>query len=93
MFNFLKGGKVNLNVEIDRPSGVYYPGETVHVKISLNSEKDLKFQEGRAALLYQEKYQYRTTQHSDEGTEDVLRWKTNDQEVSRQVFLGETALP
>jgi len=98
MFNFLKGGKVNLNVAIDRPSGIYYPGETVHVKISLNSEKDLKFQEGRAALLYQEKFQYRSLQHSTDSdghseTEEVLHWKTNDQEVARQAFLGETNLP
>ncbi len=97
MFNFLKGGKVNLNVAIDRPGGLYYPGETVHVKISLNSEKDVKFQEGRAALVYQEKYQYRTLQHSHDSdghseTEEVYRWTTNDQEVARQAFLGETNL-
>ena len=98
MFNFLKGGKVNLNVAIDRPSGVYYPGETVRMKISLNSDKDLKFREGRVALVCQEKYQYRTEQRSTDSdghteTEDVLRWKTNDQEVARQVLLGETNLP
>jgi hypothetical protein len=98
MFNFLKGGKVNLDVAVDRPSGVYFPGETVHVKISLNSDKDLKFQEGRAALLYQEKYQVRTTHrttdsHGHSHTEEELRWQTNNQEVARQVFLGETNLP
>jgi hypothetical protein len=98
MFNFLKGGKVNLDVAVDRPSGIYFPGETVHVKISLNSDKDLKFQEARAALLYQEKYQIRTTHrttdsHGHSHTEDVLRWQTNDQEVARQVLLGETNLP
>ncbi len=97
MFNFLKGGKVNLNVAIDRPTGVYYPGETVHVTISLNSDKDLKFQEARAALLYQEKFQYKTLQHSTDSdghseTEEVYHWKTNNQEVARQTLLGETNL-
>jgi hypothetical protein len=98
MFNFLKGGKVNLSVAIDRPSGIYFPGETVHAKISLSSDKELKFQEGRVALLYQEKYQYRTTRQKTDSqghrhTEDDFRWQTNDQEVARQVFLGETILP
>jgi len=98
MFNFLKGGKVNLDVAVDRPAGVYFPGETVHVKISLNSDKDLKFQEARAALLYQEKVQVRTTHRTTDSqghshTEEQLRWQTNNQEVARQVFLGETNLP
>jgi hypothetical protein len=98
MFNFLKGGKVNLTVAIDRPSGIYFPGETIHARISLDSEKELKFQEGRVALLYQEKYQYCTVQHHTDSkghhhTETVYRWMTNDQEVARQVLLGETILP
>jgi hypothetical protein len=98
MFDFLKGGKVNLDVTLDRPSGIYYPGETIHARVSLTSDKELKFQEGRVALLYQEKYQIRETRHSTNSrgqshTTVVLRWKTNDQEASRQVFLGETILP
>jgi hypothetical protein len=98
MFNFLKGGKVNLNVVLDRPSGIYFPGETVHARISLAGDKEMKFQEGRVALLYQEKYQYHTIIHRTDAqghsqTQDVLRWQTNDQEVARQVFLGETTLP
>jgi hypothetical protein len=98
MFNFLKGGKVNLNVAIDHTSGIYFPGETVHARISLDSDKELKFQEGRVALLYQEKYQYRTIKHTTDSrghhhTEDYYLWQTNDQEVARQVFLGETILP
>jgi hypothetical protein len=97
MFNFLKAGKVTLNVALDRPSGIYFPGETVHARISLAGDKELKFQEGRVALLYQEKYQYRTvTRRTDaqghSHTEQVLRWQTNDQEVNRLVFLGETVL-
>jgi sporulation-control protein spo0M len=97
MFNFLKGGKVNLNVAIDRASGIYFPGDTVNTRISLSSDKEFKFQEGRVALLYQEKYQYRTIHHRTDSqghhhTEDVLRWQTNDQELARHVFLRETTL-
>jgi hypothetical protein len=98
MFDFLKGGKVNLTIGIDRPSGIYYPGDTVHITVSLGNDKELKFQEGRLALLYQEKFQYRTTSHSIDSkghshTETVSRWQNNEQEVAQQVFLGETILP
>ena len=97
MFNFLKGGKVNLSVAIDRPNGIYFPGETVHARVTLTSDKEAKFQEGRVALLYQEKFQYRSLQHSTDSdghseTDEVYRWKTNNQEVARQVFLGEVNL-
>jgi sporulation-control protein spo0M len=98
MFDFLKGGKVNLTIGIDRPSGIYYPGDTVHIIVSLGNDKELKFQEGRVALLYQEKFQYRTTSHRIDSkghshTETVSRWQNNEQEVAKQVFLGETILP
>ena len=49
-------------------------------------------------LLYQEKFQYRTIHHRTDSkghhhTEEVQRWQTNEQELPRQVFLGETTLP
>lgn len=98
MLNFLKGDKVNLTVAVDRPSGIYFPGETIHAIISLESDREFKFQEGRVALLYQEKYQYRTIHHTTGSkghsqTETVYRWQNNDLEVARQVFLNETTLP
>jgi hypothetical protein len=97
MFNFLKGGKVNLSAVLDRPSGVYFPGETVHASLSLTGDKELKVQEGRVALLYEEKYQYCTTRHSSDShghshTETVYRWQTQEQELARKTFLSETIL-
>ena len=97
MFDFLKGGKVTLTAAIDRPSGVYFPGEVLHANLSLTSNKELKIQEGRVALLYEEKYQYCTTRHSSDSkghshTEIVYHWQTNEQELARKVFLGETTL-
>ena len=98
MFNFLKGGKVNLTVSLDRPSEIYFPGETVHARVSLDSDKELKFQQGRVALLYQEKFQYRAVTHRTDSqghghTEETFHWQTNDQEIARKVFLDETTLP
>ncbi len=98
MLDFLKGGKVGLTVAIDRPSGNYFPGETVHAIISLKIDKEIIFQEGRVALLYQEKYQYRTIRHTTGSkghgqTETAYLWQINEQEIARQVFLNAATLP
>ena len=105
MFDFLKGGKTSVKLTLDRPISKdatpaypYYLGETVHACVTLVSEKEVKIQEGRIALVYQEEYQYqhRTrsgTGHGHSTTSVAYAWATDEREANRQVFLGETSLP
>jgi hypothetical protein len=105
MFNFLRAGKTSVKLTLDRPISKdatqfspYYPGETVHASVTLLSEKEVKIQEGRIALVYQEEYQYKhhhrsTDSHGHSRTTVATDWATDEREVNRQVFLGETSLP
>jgi hypothetical protein len=104
MFDFLKGGKTSVKLTLDRPISKdatqvypYYPGETVHASVTLVSEKEVKIQEGRIALVYQEEYQYKyhhqsRDSHGHSRTTVATAWATDEREVNRQVFLGETSL-
>jgi len=105
MFDFLKGGKTSVTLTLDRPISKeeppaypYYLGETVHARLVLTSEKNLKVQEGRIALVYHEEYQYRYRRHSTDShghsrTTVTTAWATDEREANRQVFLGETTIP
>lgn len=105
MFDLLKGGKTSVKLTLDRPIGKdataafpYYLGETVHACVTLVSEKGVKIQEGRIALVYQEEYQYKHRQHSGTSrghstTTVATAWATDEKEANRQVFLGETSIP
>jgi Arrestin (or S-antigen), N-terminal domain/SpoOM protein len=44
VFDLLKGGKAQINLTLDRPDLVYYPGETVQARVNVIGEKDLKIQ-------------------------------------------------
>jgi sporulation-control protein spo0M len=94
MFDFLKGGKANVTVALDRPVGPYYLGETVHATVSIEGQKDLKVQEARATLSYREEYQYRheSTYRDSSGhehTRDETSWTTDEQVVQRQQLMQE----
>jgi hypothetical protein len=105
MFDFLKGGKTSVKLTLDRPISKdatqvypYYLGETVHARVTLVSEKEVKIREGRIALVYQEEYQYKHRHHSRDShghsrTTVATAWATDEREANRQVFLGETSLP
>lgn len=105
MFDIFKGGKTSLKLTLDRPIGQaatqlhpYYLGETVHARLTLATEKEIKIKEGRIALVYHEEYQYKHHHHSTDShghsrTSVVTAWGTDEQEANRQVFLGETSLP
>lgn len=97
MFNFLKGKQDNLNVTLDRPSGIYFPGESVTAAISFECNKEVKVQEGRAVLICEEEFDYRswdTTTDSDGNTEQTLCEHRYSQryEFDPQVFLLDTTL-
>jgi sporulation-control protein spo0M len=97
MFDFLKGGKANLKLTLDHPLQPYYLGETVHAKVEIEGEKDLKVQQGRVVLVCREEYEYRyQTQSTDSDgrttTDENRSWQTDEKEVNRQVFFGETTI-
>lgn len=104
MFDFLKGGKTSVELTLDRPiskdatpAHPYYLGETVHACVTLVSEKEVKIQEGRIALVYQEEYQYKHRERSGTSrghstTTVATAWATDEKEANRQVFLGETKI-
>jgi hypothetical protein len=94
MFDFLKGGKANVTVALDRPVGPYYLGETVHATITIEGQKDLKVQEARATLSYREEYQYKhESSYRDssgyEHTREETSWTTDEQVVQRQQLMKE----
>ncbi|MCL4393758.1 MAG: sporulation protein [Chloroflexi bacterium] len=103
MFDFMKGGKTALKLSLDRPveggfsATPYYLGETVRAKLTLTSEKEIKIQEGRIALVYHEEYQYRrevqrTDSQGHRRMSVETQWETDERELNRQVFLGASTI-
>ena len=97
MFNFLKGGKAQLNLTLDHGDLVYQPGEAVHVRLNVVGEKDLKIQQGRITFLYSEEYQYRhlvsTTDSKGHHHQTMhTTWKTDERQLSQTAFLPETTI-
>lgn len=97
MFDFLKGGKAYVRLELDRPNNGYLPGETVQAKVTVEGEKDIKIQQGRITFLYCEEYEYRHEEwvrDSKGHSRRVQRTSrtTDEREVSKQVFLGESTI-
>jgi hypothetical protein len=54
MLNFNSGGKILLNIEFDRSSLEYAPGETIQARIILENEKELITQGGIFTINCQE---------------------------------------
>lgn len=94
MLDFLKGGKTMLTVTVDKPSPVYYPGETVQATVTLESSRELKVRAGQIALIAQEDYKYNYEETDSEGDRSTgSRWGQTRHEVDRRDFLGETVFP
>lgn len=97
MFDFMKGGKANLQLVLDRPSQPYWFGEMIHATLTLTGEKDLKVDEGRIILLYHEEYQFRRRHvHRDSkghtSTREESVWTTDEREVKRDVFMNQATI-
>jgi hypothetical protein len=91
MFDFLKGGKVDLSITLDRPG--YFPGDTVRATISVQNQKEIVVREGRAALLRREEYEYEYADEDDEGNSQTKTGRnTQDDEAARLVLLSEGTL-
>lgn len=94
MLDFLKGGKTTLTVTVDRPSPVYYPGETVQATVNLESARELKVRAGHIALIAQEDFKYNYEETDSEGDRSSgSRWGQTRHEMDRHDFLGETVFP
>lgn len=97
MFDFLKGGKAQVKVEIDRPDESYVPGERIKARVTVVGEKDLKIQKGKIALVYREEYQRHsrerdTDSDGNSSTSDTKSWVTEQTEAWQQQFFGETTV-
>ncbi len=97
MFSFLKGKKNEISLALDRPNGIYFPGETVGVTITILPDKELKVRGGQVKLGGTEKYEYETTQYttdSDGDSRESSETVTAYHELCelKQDFLGETVL-
>jgi sporulation-control protein spo0M len=98
MFDFLKGGKANVTVTLDRPVQPYLVGETVQARINIQGQKDLKIQEARVQLVCHEEYQYKSESRSTDSdghvdTSEQTRWATDEQVVQRQQLMPEGTIP
>lgn len=94
MFDFLKGGKVTLDVAVERPEGPYHPGETVNVTATLDTSRELKIRSGRVALIRQEDYEYSYESVDSDGNAAYdTRWSQDRTAADQQEFLGETVFP
>lgn len=93
MFDFLKGGKATISVQLDRADKIYKPGETVHARVTLEGVKDLKIQNARVALVSVQEYEYRHRERDSDGDYETRTSKTTDElKVWEQQFLGETTI-
>jgi len=65
-----------------------YPGDTVHATLTLNTDKELKIQQGRVSLLCNEWYEYReeTTDSEDRTTVETRR-TTDSRAFGQYVFF------
>jgi len=82
--------KTSVQIDLDRPAGPYYPGETVQATITLQNEKELAVRGASAWLVLREEYKYvrRSAKgHVDRYTETVeLRCDQAD-------LVGEGTIP
>lgn len=97
MFNIFKGKSDSLKVTLDRPSGVYYPGETLTAVIHFQSDKDVKARQGLVVLQWAEQYDFQSmeqTTDSDGSTSSELRdhRRTDEHEIDRLAFAFEETL-
>lgn len=105
MFNFLSGSQAKLELALDKPTGPYYPGDTIHATVTLQGQNPLDVQEARVTFAYSEEYttrrrarmsrrvrhgnQVRTEYHETEQTATL----TDERELAREMLFAPGALP
>ena len=96
--NALRLRRFELSVTLDRPSGVYAPGETIHANIVFHSPADLRVHEARITLLRRERYERRDGHDMDDdesetSTSASLLCQVDEKEIAGQVVLRDARLP
>ena len=72
---------MDIRIELDRPSGPYYPGDVVQATIALQSEKEMKVRKASAGLVLLEDYEYTYAKakgghhHGSDTVEDFRSFK------------------
>lgn len=93
MFDFLKGGKANLVVTLDRHNSIYAPGDTIHASVRVEGVKDIKIQSAKIALVSREEYEYKYETRDSDGDDETRTSKTTDElNVWQQQFLRESTI-
>ncbi len=89
MNRLLSGITGEITVKLDRPDGLYEPGETVGVTVNLQPRKDMKLIGGYVKLSGME------GRYQSDGDPDypTLVWVDNEFWSSKRRHLGQTTLP
>ncbi len=93
MLDFLSRSVATVELSLDRQA--YQPGDAIHARVSVHSEKEVKVRQGRISLLYNEKYQVRsrtTTGGRQPRQSYSYSWRTDAREVITEDFLAETVI-
>jgi hypothetical protein len=94
MFNFLKGTKVEIMLKLDKPDGIYFPGENVDITIDITPTEDLKLRNAYVRLVGTELYWYRSYDTNDiESSREIDIWGEEVLFVNEETILSETVLP
>ena len=89
-FGFLKGSKLDLSINLERPTGPFYPGDTINATVTIHSEGKVKVRQGYAGLVLWEKYKYKT---QDSDGDVTVATGTSENFVVRVPLMGETEIP
>ena len=91
----LGAGDTELTLKLDRPTGVYAPGETIRASLKIVNHKDLNIRQGRMELLMVEEFEYRSREYSpvSKTWESRTSWDKAKQIAGHWEFLGAMTLP
>jgi len=90
VFGFLKGEKANIEVQLDRPAGLYYPGDVIHATVTIHCETSVKVRAARAALVFWEHYEYRS---QDSDGDISTSWSTVEEPAVTHSLMAEGTIP
>lgn len=92
MFDFLKGAKVNIQVNLERP--YYFPGEAVKATVTVQAEKETQVEEGQIVLYCREEYKVEEEERDSDGDmHTTTRWVRDETKVANKVILNQASLP
>jgi hypothetical protein len=94
VFDFLKGGKVEVNIELDRPTEFYHPGDAIHASVTLDGQKKMKVRQVKAELVHWERYRYdKTTTDMDDDDRTSTHSATAETIPVEEVLMEAGEIP